>query len=245
LINKTYRFVVLVALFLMISSCSNNQTTVVFVQPSAYPDAIAAEYFPLSKGAYWIYAGNVKWQIGSDVFEETMQWKMEVVDIIERNDVIGFKMLGAPWDLEFYQDGRKRSEFSFIKAGTGRIYQGTVDNFIRIKNESDPLVDMLHDGNLFIDIPLTDGEKICDTFSITRPDGFYCGRVSETQTQLTNVIGVETAIPMTEFIISQSTGPDYSEFRFTPGIGITQFKYIHHGTISEVDVKLIEYHSGE
>ena len=243
--NKTNRQVVvsLVFLFLLMTACSNNRTTVTFVQPTQFPAAIVAEYFPLSKGAYWIYEGDVKWQIGSDIFEETMRWKMEVVEVVERNDIIGYKMLGALWDLEFYQDGRQPSEFAFIKVGTGRIYRGTIDQYSRMKDENDPLVDLVYDGDLFMDIPLTDGEKTCEAFSIARPDGFYCWRVKASETQLTDVVGVDTTIPMTEFVVSQSTNPDYSEFHFVPGIGITQFKYVHHGTISEVNISLVEYHS--
>src|SRR5574341_903366 len=245
MINKSQQFAILGILFLLVSSCSNQQTTVLLVQPTAYPSAFVADYFPLAQGSYWVYEGNVKWQVNSDVFEKTMQWKMEGVDVVKRNDVIGFKMLGAPWDLEFYDDGKKPSEYSFIKVGSSRYYEGTVENYYRMMDENDLLRDLVTENDLFLDIPLVDGEKFCDAFSITRTDSLYCWLVGETQAKLSNVKGVDTTNSMTEFVISQYTGPDYSTYKFVPGIGITQFRYSHHGSPSEVDVKLIEYHSGK
>src|SRR5574341_2040632 len=166
MINKSQQFAILGILFLLVSSCSNQQTTFLLVQPTAYPSAFVADYFPLAQGSYWVYEGNVKWQVNSDVFEKTMQWKMEVVDVVKRNDVIGFKMLGAPWDLEFYDDGKKPSEYSFIKVGSSRYYEGTVENYYRMMDENDLLRDLVTENDLFLDIPLVDGEKFCDAFNI-------------------------------------------------------------------------------
>ena len=45
--------------------------------------------------------------------------------------------------------------------------------------------------------------------------------------------------------IYQGTMPDSSSFGFIPGVGISGYAYRHHGTISEVDVHLIEFHPGE
>ena len=215
-------------------------------QPTTSPAAAVADYFPLSKGAYWVYEGDVKWQTGADMFEKIIRWKMEVIDVVQRNDTAGFKMQGAPWDLAFYEDGKKPSEYSFIKVGSSRFYQGSTEDYARILDKGDFLMNLVKDSSLFLDIPLIQGEKICDTSSITRNDPLYCWHVrGGAQIQLASVKGVRANRPMAEFIVSQSTMPDSSIYHFVPGIGITQYLYFHHGTLSEVDIKLIEYHSGK
>jgi len=241
-------FAVFGLLILLISSCANQKASVPVPvkQPTTSPAATVADYFPLSKGAYWIYEGDVKWQVGAAMFEKIIRWKMEVVDVVQRTDTIGFKMQGAPWDLAFYEDGKKPSEYSFIKVGSSRFYEGSIEDYERLLDKGDFLVDLVKDSRLFLDIPLSEGEKICDTSSITRNDPLYCWHVrGDTQIQLVSVKGVRANHPMAEFIVSQSTMSDSSIYHFVPGIGITQYQYFHHGTLSEVDIKLMEYHPGK
>jgi len=38
--------------------------------------------------------------------------------------------------------------------------------------------------------------------------------------------------------------PDHTIIDFVPGIGITGYSYIHHGTVSEVKVKLVDFRVG-
>jgi hypothetical protein len=40
------------------------------------------------------------------------------------------------------------------------------------------------------------------------------------------------------------TLPDHQIIEFAPNIGITRYTYVHHGTVSETDLKLIEFHLG-
>lgn len=112
-------------------------------------------------------------------------------------------------------------------------------------DEDDLLRDLVDDRSLFLDIPLVAGKKYCDAFSIARPDAVYCWRVGKGEQIEPSVKGINSSSTLTEYTISQFTLPDNSMFRFVPGVGITQYKYAHHGTVSEVDVRLVEYHSGD
>jgi len=38
--------------------------------------------------------------------------------------------------------------------------------------------------------------------------------------------------------------PGYEIIEFVPGVGITRYTFFHHGTVSETDLRLIEYHKG-
>ncbi len=231
------------------ASCSNQVTTVSFVQPTAYPSAQIADYFPLATGAYWVYAGTIKWtrpnSTAADVVEQTIQWKMEVRRKIEDNDIVGYEMKGAPWDLAWYEEGQVPSEYSIIQVGTNRFYTADINTTIRLLNTDDVLIDLVRPGDLLLEIPLVPGERFCDDISITRPDGMYCWRVGKaTQSDLKNVKGINPSAPLDEYSIYQATGPDFSGFTFVPGVGITSYRYTHHGTVAECDIQLIEFHPG-
>jgi len=232
------------------AACSSNRSAVIsFVQPTAYPIAQVASYFPLATGAYWVYGGTIKWtrpnSSASDVVEQTIQWKMEVTRTIKDSNITGYEMEGAPWDLAWYEEDKAPSEYSIIQVGTSRFYKADPNTAIRLLNTDDALVDLVRPGDLFLEIPLVPGERFCDDLSITRPDGMYCWIVGKIpKVDLRDVKGISTSGPLDEYTIFQSTLPDYSEFTFVPGVGITSYTYAHHGTVAECDLKLIEFNSG-
>ena len=233
---------------ILLSSCARSEEkSTPIVQPTVYPSPSIQEYFPLKQGAYWIYEGNVKWTIpnSSDVTEKEITWKMEVVRVFQRNDIVGYEMLGAPWDLAWYEDGKKPSEYGIIQAG-GKFYRTSIDTVWRLFNEGDYLSALVEENQIFLDIPLLSGKKFCDTYSLTRADGMYCWVVGEaSQLDTTNIIGINAEDVFFEYLISNRTMPDHSMYEFIPGIGISRYVYGHHGTVSEFDVRLVEYHAGE
>ncbi len=247
-IRRIILFLSMLSLYLN-SSCTSQKETISFIQPTAYPSAQIADYFPLATGAYWVYEGTIKWtrpnSTANAIVEQTIQWKMEVVRKIEDNDIIGYEMKGAPWDLAWYEEGQVPSKYSIIKVGTNRFYKADENAAIRLLNPDDVLIDLVRPTDLLLEIPLVTGERFCDDLSITRPDGMYCWKVGKiTQPDLKNVKGINTSVPLDEYPISQATGPDFSEFTFVPGVGITRYTYMHHGTVAECDIKLIEFHPG-
>jgi hypothetical protein len=78
---------------------------------------------------------------------------------------------------------------------------------------------------------------------LTRPDSSYCWFVKEEKEVFYKEIdGVEDDVKRKQFSIMNRTMPEHQIIEFTPDIGITRFIYQHHGTVSDVDVKLIEYY---
>jgi hypothetical protein len=234
---------------MLISSCSTPEEKPMLpvAEPAIYPSPAILDYFPLQEGAYWIYAGNVKWTIpgSSDVVEKEIRWKMEVVRVTQRNNIAGYEMLGAPWDLAWYEEGKEPSEYGIIQAG-GKFYRTSIDTVRRLSDEDDLLLALVEEGEIFLDIPLLSGKKFCDTDSLTRADGLYCWVVGEAnQADTTGINGINSENKFLAYPISYRTTPDNSMFEFIPEIGISHYTYGHHGTVSEVDVRLIEYHSGE
>jgi hypothetical protein len=238
----------LISISLLLSTCSTSRQPTVdtFLSPTSYPSPSITEYFPLAKGAYWVYTGKVKWTLPNNtgIAEKEITWKMEVDRVLQRNAITGYKMVGAPWDLAWYEEGKTPSNYAIIQAG-GRFYKTSVEAFWRLLNEDDYLRSLVDENNLILDIPLMVGKKFCDTLSIARPDGMYCWTVFDVNPfAALGVTGVDPSSTLPEYTIGNQTMPDHSRIYFVPGVGITGYEYGHHGTVSEADVRLSEYHPG-
>lgn len=245
---KTNTILVTIFLIISLTSCysSADLSKIPTVQTTISPSQSILEYFPLKKGAYWVYYGDVKWTVpnSTDRLEEKITWKMEVERVFQRNNIFGYEMQGAPWDLAWYEKGKQPSKYGIIQAG-GKFYQTSIETVWRLMDDSDTLAALIDEKEIFLDTPLVSGKKFCDADSLARPDGMYCWSVGDaTQADMTNITGVNSSVNLVEFPIHNATLPDYSMIQFIPGIGITRFVYEHHGTVSDVDVKLIEFHAG-
>lgn len=236
-------------LTILVSACSSARRTQTSIplQPTMSPSPIISDYFPLKRDAYWMYQGTIKWMKpnSSDVIEQEITWKMEVERVFQRNAIIGYEMAGAPWDLAWYEAGKEPSQYGIIQAG-GQFYRVPIETVIRLMNEQDNLFGLVNENSLFLDIPLTGGKKFCDSISITRPDNMYCWNVGEPKPfDPGKIKSIDPSRQLWEYPVFIGTMPDSSMMYFVPGVGITGYSYIHHGTVSEVDVRLIEYHPGE
>lgn len=239
----------LIVVLMLASACSAiaRTRTSAPIPPTMNPSQSILDYFPLKRGAYWVYQGEIKWtKVNSaDVVEEEITWKMEVERVFQRNAIVGYEMSGAPWDLAWYEAGKEPSKYGMIQAG-GQFYRVPVETVIRLMNEEDNLYGLVDENDLFLDIPLASGKKFCDTISIARPDNMYCWNVGEPRLfDASHTQGVDPAKKLWEFPIANGTLPDASMMYFVPGVGISGYLYRHHGTVSEVDVHLIEYYPGE
>lgn len=133
------------------------------------------------------------------------------------------------------------SEYFPLQQDAYWVYEGTVR--YTIPNSSDVAEQEI--SWKMEDIPLISGKKFCDTLSLTRADGRYCWLVGDASLVTEEILGVDSSEPLVEFPIFQGTMPDSSRFHFIPGVGISQYSYRHSGTVSEANVCMIEYYSGE
>ncbi len=202
--------------------------------------------FPLVEGAYWIYKGQVLWMKLGDttgiVNKDTLTWKMEVMEVVNRGNVTGALMKGHPDDLNWYDKGRERIFYVIIKVGS-KYYYANLNKWKRLIDEDDNLIDLVKVSNLFLDLPLWKGKNYGEDVQLTRPDSSYCWFVTEEKDVFYKEIeGVEADVKRKQFSIMYRTNPEHEIIEFTPDIGITRYIYQHHGSISDVDVKLIEYY---
>jgi len=202
-----------------------------------------AEPFPLAKGSYWIYRGQHKGQEagqGLKVFSKKVICRTEVVDRIDRGGVLavvvrGYPVCGEDLDVLISADGH---HFYLLPAESSVLK--------RLKDPNDALVDLVRDDQIELVLPLVKGERFCEASQMTRPDGFYCSVVEEERREkLRGVSGISGDLERTVYQIAFRTAPDYTAIDFVPGVGIISYDYVHHGTIDEEHLKLVEFHHGK
>lgn len=219
---------------------------------STVTDTVSAEElvdtFPLLKGSYWIYQASVKWTVtgGNEVIEDNFTWKMEVIDTATHNNIIAVYLRGFPWELDWHHEDLEPDDYTMIIVDAKKFYllQNT-RAFEKIKNKED-LADDFSDDDLWFDFPLTLGKTYAymNELAKQREDHYYQWYVkNESPADLSSVKGaLPAAAAETEYEIEFYTLPGHRTINFVPGIGITGYTYVHHGTISEAYLKLIEYH---
>lgn len=198
--------------------------------------------FNFPKGATWTYEGVVKWDDKAQ--QKTLTWKMQIADRIERGDgIVGYVMKGHPLDLAFYDATKQPSDYLYL-ARANRVYQIAlidIKPIDRIKNQGDALADLLTDENLVFDFPLSLNKRFGPAQFVAEPSGMNAWVVAEARPTTLNGIKGITPANATEFTLDFKTNPDRQSVSVVPNIGIMRFVYHHNGTLSDVDVKLIEY----
>jgi hypothetical protein len=208
--------------------------------------------FPFNKGTYWIYRGPTKWMKESkpenSIVKRILIWKMEVVDTITQGNITIATIKGYPSDLAWYEEGKKRGDYLLIAVNTTKYYliQGKKQDDIlaSLKNNGGLEKDILHEENEILDFPLTIGKRFAG--DLTRQDNWYCWYVEQAQKiKLDNIKRLNVTSKVSQYQLVYRTLPDHQIIDFVPNIGITRYIYVHHGTVSEADLKLVEFHLGK
>ncbi len=205
------------------------------------------DLFPLAVGTCYVYAATVSWQNGDRVESKDVTWKMEVVEETPpyfSGEVVGFRMKGHPMDLAWYSEDKTPSDYAIIRVGLNRYYKTDVKALERLSKQGDGWHGLVSENQLFLDLPLHAGKRLGATAQICRNDNRYYWSVGAARPVTHAIAGVAPGQIVREYSVAMVTGPDRVEMRFAPGIGITGYKYGHHGTVSSADVRLIEFRRG-
>jgi hypothetical protein len=225
--------------FLILSACqffaSKNIPT-----PTSLKITGNLHHYPITDGAFWIYQGQIAYEYGDQVIEESVRWRVEVLESVSRPTVTGYLMRGSLYDLAFYTPDTSPSKYAILQIGQ-RFYNSNLETYNRLKDQSDDLYGLVQDTNLFLQLPLEAGSRFCETERITSDTGMWCWVVGEAE--LISLPGLP-AQDILSYPISYVTNPDYSQFSFVPGVGFVAFIYHHNGTVSDVNVELVEYNLG-
>lgn len=168
---------------------------------------------PLERGARFGYRGTVRWYDSDAKTErvESVSWTMDVVDELSVNGATGWVIRGFLLDLVDLDPAARVPGRWLIIRRENRYY---------LARESPELAASLapEPGSLFFELPLAHGQTLC-------PDSgsAYCWHVSAEGRS---------------FELIYRTSPDHTRYVLTPGKGITEFSYSHHGTTLDVDLTL-------
>jgi hypothetical protein len=209
-----------------------------------------AQIFPMQKGTRWIYRGEIAWQAageGAKVHTSRLDWKMEIVDSVLRGRYKEALVLGHPSDLTWYEDGREPGCYILIGVDDRRFYLNRCKPFAsreKLMLSDGDLNALIDEEHLILKFPLRQGDSFGNNPGREVNDGMYAWFVQAVRkAALFDVRGVSSAVPRTEYVLTYQTNPDHQIDTYVPGIGLTAYTYSHHGTVSEVNVKLVEFHS--
>jgi len=228
--------------------------------------------FPLSKGSYWVYRGRVK---GRDTRLNcastrpvvlTLTWKMEVVETIDRGQIIAAVFKGYLNDLKDPRGikGGKiempRTDYLLIRVGEEKYYLLDDDMMAaalkRLRDRTDLLDGLVDEHYLEFDLPLSRGKVFGDPEQMSREKeviesgdlervGWLYVVENERRIKLQDVRGIDPSETVTQYQLRYETNSSRREMEFVPGIGITKFHFSYHPAgclLLETDVRLIEYH---
>jgi hypothetical protein len=193
-----------------------------------------ADPWPLEKGMAWVYTGRCN--------NRAQTCEMQVTGVIHRDGLLFATMHGYPADL-LDGAGSQPSVWGLLVAANERYYRveglraDTIRN--RLADPGDNLAGLVQEQELMFQLPLVPGKMFGETFQLTRTDSLYCWIVTaKTGFDPTSAGIRDRQGSMDQYTLRFSTQPDETLIGFVPGIGITSFKYSHHGTPAELDMKL-------
>lgn len=204
--------------------------------------------FPLLPGTEWVYRGWVRSDDGASVIGKMtpVTWKMSVVRTIERDGLLAAIVSGFPGDLN-WSEGQAEPQLSlFLRTEDAKFYLSsewaTQPVLDQLDNPKYPLRDLVDADDWIFQLPLAEGKKFCDEEGMQRPDDRYCWVTGAPHpADLHAVKGVAPGT-RTAYELTYDTNPDDTEIEFVDGVGITSYRYHHHGTIAETELRLIEFH---
>jgi hypothetical protein len=204
--------------------------------------------FPLEKGTFWDYDGNVAWVAPNTavVQRQTITWRMEIIDVISRDLVVAAVVKGHPRDLISFDPKREPGVSVIVQVHLRKHYllEGERAQAVlkRLKDPSDVLSDLVRESEVFLETPVSLGQRFCQTEMMTRTDWRNCWFVEEERTpSVKSVPGVPADWDGPEWGIAYRSSPSSEFVAFAPGIGLTSYDYGRDGTTAYVQLKLTAF----
>lgn len=179
-------------------------------------EMIALDPLPLAKGAKWTYTVKVKrYDAASD--KETTSTMDWTTEVLDAREANGVTAYRVKgWPSDLADfDGAAQP----VPSEKTLLRSG---NSFLFGTNGDPTLD---GAEGWFSWPVIDGQRICPSAEVV-----YCWRVTSVDTG---------------YALSFHTGPDEQTFELEPGTGVARYHYAHHGTINEVDAKLVSYTAGK
>jgi hypothetical protein len=203
--------------------------------------------FGLVYGRSSVYVGTARWTgDGKRVHSTSVVWPMDILQVRASSDTRGALVRGWIQELAWYTPGQ-RPAFSVLFEHRGHLYHLTASDSAAAVDSltvlmRDPASAATHAG-LIVDSSLVIGRIFGgDPDRGQRNDALYAWQVDskEAFTEAFSRRAQWSALVAepTRWRIAYRTLPDEQVIDFIPGVGISGFVYVHHGTTATVDVHL-------
>lgn len=201
--------------------------------------------FPLVKGTTWQYAGNIRWTEGATIHESPITWEMKVLRTIVRNGIEIALVKGHPADLCWYEKGKTPGNYLIARYRESYYLVTLKDNdwqkvAAKIVKKDGQLSLSDEEIELFLELPLYDGRRFGD-LSPERSDNEYGWYVEKATPASWDDLPVSSTKNGTIYQLTFKTNPDETTYEFLSRVGIVSFSYRHHGTVAEVDLRLVKF----
>lgn len=224
-----------------------------WILPTAGLPVVGAEepllVFPMELGTTWRYEGLVRWIPEGSIAasSDRISWTMEVTDSVRNGEVHAVAVRGMVCELTWYEPGRSPGYSVLIQYGN-RVYWRREESEIAARG----FIDAVRDGGAgsleniepLLVLPLTPGSRWGG--ETDRDDYMYCWHVQDISSEAALEIRGLSPV-LNEYRVAHliyQTGPDHRTMDVAPGIGITRWGYVHHGTTASVDMRLVAYREG-
>ena len=167
---------------------------------------------------------------------------MAIVQARSSHDVRGAVVRGWIQELAWYTPGQ-RPDFSVLLEYRSRLYYVAAQDSVAA---IDSLAAVLRNGaaaarrgQLIVDSSLAIGQTFGgDAGDGRRTDGLYAWNVDSQSAAPRHLQWSSLATEPTRWRIAYRTLPDEQEIDLVPGVGVSRFIFVHHGTVAAVDVHL-------
>ncbi len=210
------------------------------------PDGPAT--IPLLPGTTWVYEGDVQSTVikkdSGHLIKRHVTLRMEVREVFRRGNATAALVKGHPQELAWYEPGQPRRTYLVFQGADGTLTMAADDLDTRLRRWKDTG----HVPEIAAEVePSLRVGKIWggDEYAAERPDKWYQWHVERARcVALRGVRGLDGRGLRREYRLGYWTCPEHLLVYWSPGLGITRFVYSHHGTVAEVDVRLVAFQPG-
>lgn len=223
---------------------SSSDSVRVAISDSAARARASTSPIPLDQGTRWDYTGTLQWTDSTMIMHfDEVKWSMAVDAAVTGPRARAAVVHGFLSDLIFSETGRKPGYSVFLSVGDSLIMvpAASADEATQLARRLAERPEALPTSAvLLLDMPLVVGKKWGEA-SEGRNDDMYCWIVQSEETRVLAVEGVDRA-PLRVISVAYRTLPDGTEMDIVPGVGITAYTYLHHGTVMSVQLRLVAFH---
>jgi hypothetical protein len=206
-----------------------------------------ASPIPLETGSRWTYEGKIETALSGSAttLVTNISWVMEIIDSKKNSTAQAAIVRGFPDELPWYEPAQVPG-FCVLLNFSNHVYQFKSPDEKQARsilqdalNEPGKFSARAHDDDELFTLPLARDKRWGgDT---KREDGYYCWRVEEEKQDTLHIEGVASNQTATVFTLAYRSLPDHQLAEVVPGLGITRYVYVHHGTVATVDVHLVSF----